>query len=317
MEYDVFISYSRRDYVDSNGHVISGNIVSRIKELLDANGITYWFDQDGVYSGDAFAPLIARNIKSAKIFLFISSENSNASEWTSNEIATAHAYKKKIIPFKYDDSVFNDSVIIYIARLDYIEYKSNSTKSLERLLYSIKAYLKEINDKEEPKQTEQKQRQENNAELQALLKRIENLEKEKSKQHENKYSEKPIEEKPKTENQKHWLINIVCTIDLIVSILSTFFFLSENEGGWVTFNLLRISCIISLISNSYLGTISTAIITTIFSIFFGAYYSENQGIFMFFVMLFSAIAYSLMLTLCQNGVSAWELMRSKKKSGQE
>lgn len=183
MEYDVFISYSRRDYVDENKQVIPGNIISKIKDLFDANNISYWFDEDGVFSGDAFAPVIARNIKSSKIFLFISSENSNASEWTSNEIATAHAYKKKIIPFRYDDSVYNDSVIIYIARLDYIEYKSNPSKALPRLLLSVQSYLKEEADKKERERQEEERRrhaeisrQERAAKLQSLRERIENLE---------------------------------------------------------------------------------------------------------------------------------------------
>ena len=109
MEYDVFISYSRKDYVDENKQVIPGNVISRIKELFDANGISYWFDEDGVFSGDAFAPVIARNIKASKIFLFISSENSNASEWTSNEIATAHAYKKKY----FDKSRFSGTIFAH------------------------------------------------------------------------------------------------------------------------------------------------------------------------------------------------------------
>lgn len=184
IKYDVFISYSRKDYVDeATKQVIPGNVVSQIKEMFDANGISYWFDEDGIYSGDAFAPLIAKNIKSAKIFLFISSKNSNASEWTSNEIATAHAYKKKIIPFRYDDSVYNDSVIIYIARLDYIEYQSNPSKALSRLLSSIQTYLKSEKDREEKEKeaeerrlNEEKSKQEKANKLQQIREQIENLE---------------------------------------------------------------------------------------------------------------------------------------------
>ncbi len=183
MEYDVFISYSRKDYVDENKQVIPGNVISRIKELFDANGISYWFDEDGVFSGDAFAPVIARNIKASKIFLFISSENSNASEWTSNEIATAHAYKKKIIPFRYDDSVYNDSVIIYIARLDYIEYQANKVKALPRLLASVQSYLNEERERKEKERQEEERRrnaevsrQERAAKLQNIRERIESLE---------------------------------------------------------------------------------------------------------------------------------------------
>lgn len=183
MKYDVFISYSRRDYTDENKQVIPGNIISQIKELFDTNGITYWFDEEGVFCGDAFAPVIARNIKASSIFLFISSEHSNTSEWTSNEIATAHAYKKKIIPFRYDDSVYNDSVIMYISRLDYIEHKSNPSKALQRLLSSVQSYLNAERDKVERARAEEEQRrqaeisrQERAAKLQALREKIDLLE---------------------------------------------------------------------------------------------------------------------------------------------
>lgn len=179
MSYDVFISYSRRDYKDKNNQIISGNIISQIKEMFDANGITYWFDEDGVFSGDAFAPTIAKNIKSSSIFLFVSSVNSNASEWTSNEIATAHTFGKKIIPFKYDHSVYNDSVIIYIARLDYIDYPTNPTKALQRLLLSVQTHLSReagksrIDDTRRSK--EEMLRQERAAKIKALHEKIADL----------------------------------------------------------------------------------------------------------------------------------------------
>lgn len=175
MEYDVFISYSRKDYVDENKVVKSGNIVSYIKNVLSENGITFWFDEEGVYSGDAFAPLIAKHIKASKIFLFISSENSNASEWTSNEIAVAHAFKKKIIPFRYDDSVYNDSVILYIAKLDYIDYQNNPAKSLNRLVSSIQIYLKELREKEENARREEKLRVESEQRKEERAMRLKSL----------------------------------------------------------------------------------------------------------------------------------------------
>ena len=158
MNYDVFISYSRKDYVDENNVVLPESVVTKITELFEANGITYWFDQKGEYSGEAFAPMIARFIKSSKIFLFISSENSNASVWTSNEIAVAHMYGKKIIPLRYDDSVYNDSIILYIASLDYIDYQKNPGKALSRISASVLGYLKEESSKEEKLRQEEKRR---------------------------------------------------------------------------------------------------------------------------------------------------------------
>lgn len=150
MKYDVFISYSRKDYIDfETKNVIPNNVISKIKEAFIENSITFWIDEDGVYSGDAFAPVITENIRSSKIFLFISSENSNISEWTSNEIAVAHMYKKKIIPFRIDNSVYNDSIIMYVARLDYIDYKVNPKRAIGRMVESITKVLRDSQAEEE------------------------------------------------------------------------------------------------------------------------------------------------------------------------
>ena len=149
MKYDVFISYSRRDYIDESGNAIPGNIISKIKDALKKNGITYWIDEDGINSGDEFARLIIRSIKDSKILLFVSTENSNNSEWTRKEIASAISYKKKIIPFKYDDTPFNDSLLLYLADLDFISYAKTGDKALNRLVTSISKYLEGLKPAEE------------------------------------------------------------------------------------------------------------------------------------------------------------------------
>ena len=48
MQYDVFISYSRKDYVDDKKNIIPNNVVSKIKDTLSKEGISYWFDEDGM-----------------------------------------------------------------------------------------------------------------------------------------------------------------------------------------------------------------------------------------------------------------------------
>ena len=58
-KYDVFISYSRNDYVDELKNVIPGNEVSKIKDALTEAGISYWFDEEGIYSGQNFVEKIA------------------------------------------------------------------------------------------------------------------------------------------------------------------------------------------------------------------------------------------------------------------
>lgn len=140
LTYDVFISYSRKDYVDDVGNVLDDNILSKIKSAFKANGITYWFDEEGIYTGDEFASVLTDAIRNSRLFLFISSVYSNQSNWTSNEISTALEFKKIIIPFRLDKSPYNDSVMMKIVAFDYIECK-DVEKAISKLLRAVKHHL--------------------------------------------------------------------------------------------------------------------------------------------------------------------------------
>ena len=135
---NVFISYSRHDYIDEYGNVIPGNCVSRILETLDKNDITYWIDKEGIYSGDDFKGILASAIEQADVFVFISSESSNKSEWTAKEINVAVYEKKVIIPVRIDDAKYNSSVKFDLVGLDFINYQSNPELALSELVKSIK-----------------------------------------------------------------------------------------------------------------------------------------------------------------------------------
>lgn len=67
-------------------NVIPDNVVSKIKEALTKAEITYWFDEEGIYCGQNFVEKIVTNIENAKIFLFLSTANSNKSQWTCKEL---------------------------------------------------------------------------------------------------------------------------------------------------------------------------------------------------------------------------------------
>lgn len=154
MKHDVFISYSRKDYVDEHKNIIPNNDVSKIKDALTKAGITYWFDEEGIYSGENFVEKIVTNIESAKIFLFLSTANANKSPWTCKEIASADEFKKHIIPVRIDSSPYNKKVLFRISDLDYIEYYNNPQKGIDDLIKSIKSYLDEFAAKERRKKEE-------------------------------------------------------------------------------------------------------------------------------------------------------------------
>lgn len=139
--YDVFISYAKKDFLDNNGHVIPNNVIDKVKDTLSKANISYWIDGERLRGGDIFPPEIANQIKNAKVLLFISSANSNASMWTMNEIATANSYGKTIIPMLIDQTQYSPSIMIYIAGVHYIDYASNPTRALLDLVTAIHTHL--------------------------------------------------------------------------------------------------------------------------------------------------------------------------------
>ena len=160
-KYDVFISYPRRDYVDESYNVIPGNAIAEIQNVFDENGITYWFDKDGIYSGQEFIEIITGAIAESKMLIFISSKHSNESMWTAGEIFEALDGEKAIIPVKIDNSQYNKKFKLLIRPLDYIDYQENPQNALKDLLRAINKVKEDIAQKQ---REEEKLRQEKEAE---------------------------------------------------------------------------------------------------------------------------------------------------------
>lgn len=147
MKYDVFISYSRDDYYDASGNVMAGNTISLILKFLKDNGVKYWFDRRFVQAGESFSKEINEAIENCNFFLFISSVNSNASEWAEGEVAIARSKEKRIIPFKMDASPYSPSINLYLQHLHYIDYIQDRKQALNEVLNAITGkdgYLDEL-----------------------------------------------------------------------------------------------------------------------------------------------------------------------------
>ena len=155
-KYDVFISYSRKDYVDENKNILPNNAISAVKDAFDKNGITYWFDEEGIYSGQAFVDIITEAIALSKAFVFISSKNSNHSKWTKSEILEAFDSDKTIIPFKIDDTEYDKSLKFFLRPLDFIPYFENKDNAIQELIRSVQKVKDEIAEEEKKRQDETK-----------------------------------------------------------------------------------------------------------------------------------------------------------------
>ena len=130
-EYDIFISYSRKD---------SDLVLDIANKLLD-DGYNVRIDKDGIESGDAFKSVIVKAIKKSKVFLFFSSKTANESPWTVKEVNTAVYLKKLIIPVKLDDADYNDSILFDLVGLDYVSYSDDPVRSLRDLQKSLKKHI--------------------------------------------------------------------------------------------------------------------------------------------------------------------------------
>ena len=133
--FDVFISYSRKDISKAEF----------LCQTLDSINVSYWIDRNGVFSGDNYKEKIVDAILSCKIFLFISSQNSNASKHTAREVGIAFQSDIPVVPVKIDDAVYAKSIYYDLVFIDWIEMKEMTKESIEKFKTSIKMHLNERN----------------------------------------------------------------------------------------------------------------------------------------------------------------------------
>lgn len=140
-KYDVFISYSSKDYLDDKGKEIPGNIISVIKTLLQYNGVKYWIDQKENLTGKMLTHTFSERINESQMVLFVCSKNAVDSIWVERELSVAFNSGKPIIPFVCDDSYMNDKFSIYTVPIGCAMYYRNQQKALEDLIACIKANM--------------------------------------------------------------------------------------------------------------------------------------------------------------------------------
>ena len=130
MKHQVFISYSRKDK----------EAVDSIKAILDEYQIPYWIDKEGIFSGENYKEVIVDAIEVAKVVIFVSSANSNASINVIRELGYAVQQRRTIIPVLLDDAQYAKSIRLDIADIDQIEFKDielAKKKLVASLAYSL------------------------------------------------------------------------------------------------------------------------------------------------------------------------------------
>ena len=121
MQYDVFISYSRKD-------IAAAETLCR---ALDEAGVKYWIDRN-MHGAVNFLSEITRYLRNAKAVLFIASDNSAKSEWTQKEILYALKQKKTIIPYRLGKFHFEEN-----EELDFVFTNVQWIDSLEAVVDTL------------------------------------------------------------------------------------------------------------------------------------------------------------------------------------
>ena len=130
MNHQVFISYSRKD-VES---------VNAVREVLERNGITYWIDKEGIFSGENYKEVIVDAIETSKAVVFVSSVHSNESINVIRELGYAVKEGRTIIPVMLDDAPFAKSIRLDIADIHQVEFKGGPEME-KNLVMSIQYVL--------------------------------------------------------------------------------------------------------------------------------------------------------------------------------
>ena len=114
MKYDVFISYSRKDFDEVK------QLIDFIKQRIPT--LSYWFDLTGIESGDEFEDKIISAIDNSAYMIFALSDNSIQSDWTKDEVTYAKNTDKKVIPILLKGAKLKGWFLFKFGRIDCIDY---------------------------------------------------------------------------------------------------------------------------------------------------------------------------------------------------
>ncbi len=126
-KFDAFISYSRRNFNEVKA------FIDRITDAVP--GFRYWFDLDGIESGDEFVDKIVVAIDSSECLLFMVSDDSLKSAYAKDEVMYAHNTGKRVIPVLLDNAKLSGWFLFKFGKVDTID--SNDSRQVNKLIGNI------------------------------------------------------------------------------------------------------------------------------------------------------------------------------------
>ena len=126
-KYDIFISYSRKDFDEVN------TIVEMLKNCIPT--LNCWFDITGIESGDEFEDKIITAIDDSSYVLFALSDNSIQSQWAKDEVMYAKNTDTKVIPLVLKGAQLKGWFLFKFGRIDCID--TTNTLQIEKLIKNL------------------------------------------------------------------------------------------------------------------------------------------------------------------------------------
>jgi hypothetical protein len=112
-EWDVFISYSRRDL----------DFVTQLFNELTARGVNAWFDKETIEAADHWRTSIVEGIRDCKVFVLVQSPDAFSSTNVRKEVDLAERYKRPIVPLAWRKADTPVAFEYQLAGLQYINFR--------------------------------------------------------------------------------------------------------------------------------------------------------------------------------------------------
>ncbi|MEO0815876.1 MAG: toll/interleukin-1 receptor domain-containing protein [Pseudomonadota bacterium] len=120
----VFVSYAHAD----------SDTVLPLVNPIEQTGNPVWIDREGIKSGQTWAGMIVRAIKSAQVFCLMCSQKAFASDHVRREVYLADKYKKGLLPVRLDASDMPDDIEYFLAGVQWVDLvDASDAERTERL----------------------------------------------------------------------------------------------------------------------------------------------------------------------------------------
>ena len=128
---EVFLSHADEDK----------KIARQIADEMIKHGVNVFVAHDDIEPGANWKSVLTEKINQCDVFLILLTKNFHPAEWTEQEVGIAHAFKKRMVPVRFDNTVTTGFMTDYQATQ--ISYPINPDE-MKNLVDIIIAYSDEV-----------------------------------------------------------------------------------------------------------------------------------------------------------------------------